>query len=109
MVALLVIFGIVLLVVVWNVIYDNILFSKFKVGYTIEFYYLKHIALDYYEPCGTYKIIARKGDNISVKDSNDIIIDYKIGGLLLKYDKIIIKDEYGFTYDILYKHESYNY
>lgn len=109
MTAILAIFGVVLLVVVWNSVYDHILFKKFKVGYSIELYYLKHVALDFYEKAGVYKIIARKGSDISVRDLNDTILDYDIRVLVSKYDKIIIKDEYGCTYEILNKIESYNY
>ena len=95
MVAILVIIGIVLIVCTWSLINDYILFKKFKVGYTIELYYMKHIALDYYELAGTYKILAIKGNNISCVSPSNVIIDFNLYDLVSKYDKIVITEEDG--------------
>ncbi len=108
MIAFLIILGICIIVILFNFLHDYFLFRKFKVGYSINLYKIEHIALGTYKKLNTYKIIARKDENISVLASNGEIVDLNLYELISTIDKIEIMDD-GYIFDIVYKIERYTW
>lgn len=106
MIAFLIILGICMIVILFNFLHDYFLFRKFKVGYSINLYNIEHIALGTYKKLNSYKIIARKDENISVLTSNGEIVDLNLYELISTIDKIEITDD-GYISDIVYKIERY--
>ena len=100
---LLFILGITLIVLLFNALDDYFLFRKFKSGYRIDLYQIEHLALGTYKKLNSYKILARKDENISVLASNDEIIDLDLYELISTIDMIKIMDENGYLSDIVYK------
>ena len=91
---------------------DFLIFRKFKPGYYLEALNIKYHALGLYDSIKKYKIIAIEGQYICVKEIIDkkiidTIIELNLYDLLSEYDKIIIRNELGYTEDILYKKECY--
>lgn len=106
MIAFLIILGICIIVILFNFLHDYFLFRKFKVGYSINLYNIEHIALGTYKKLNSYKILARKDENISVLTSNGEIVDLNLYELISTIDKIEITDD-GYISDIVYKIERY--
>lgn len=106
MIAFLIILGICIIVILFNFLHDYFLFRKFKVGYSINLYNIEHIALGTYKKLNSYKILARKDENISVLTSNGEIVDLNLYELISRIDKIEITDD-GYISDIVYKIERY--
>ena len=104
--AFLIILCICIIVILFNFLHDYFLFRKFKVGYSINLYKIEHIALGTYKRLNTYKIIARKDENISVLTSNGEIADLNLYELISTIDKIEIMDD-EYISDIVYKIERY--
>jgi hypothetical protein len=95
----------VLFVMCFNALHDYFLFEKFKVGYRIDLYKNENIALGTYKKINSYKILARKNENISVLASNDEIVDFDLYVLISSIDKIEIIDEKGCLSNVVYKIE----
>jgi len=107
MIAFLIIIGVCLIVLLFNALHDYFLFRKFKSGYRIDLYEIEHFALGTYKKLNSYKILARKDENISVLASNDEIVDLDLYELISTIDMIEIRDENGYLSDIVYKIERY--
>lgn len=105
MIAVLIIISVCLIVLLFNALHDYFLFRKFKVGYSINLYNIEHIALGTYKKLNTYKILARKNENISVLANNGVIVDLDLYVLISSIDKIEIIDEKGCLSNVVYKIE----
>lgn len=105
MIAVLIIIGVCLIVFLFNALHDYFLFRKFKVGYSINLYKIEHIAIGTYKKINSYKILARKNENISVLANNGVIVDLDLYVLISSIDKIEIIDEKGCLSNVVYKIE----
>lgn len=94
-----------LFVMCFNALHDYFLFRKFKVGYRIDLYKNEHISIGTYKKINSYKILARKNENISVLANNGVIVDLDLYVLISSIDKIEIIDEKGLLSNVVYKIE----
>ncbi len=101
--------GIILIVVIFMILHDYFLFRKFKVGYRIDLYEVEHISLGTSKKIDSYKILGRKGGNISVLSPNNKIVDLDLYELISTIDMIVITDEKCHISDIVYKIERYTW